>query len=148
LEPLTPSTSGGRWAPKDGSPVLYTSLEREGALAEVSFHLALNAPLPSKPIRLHTLRVSTRTSLRLKLVDLHQLGVDDRSYGSLNYEACQAIGAAVAFLEHDGLIVPSARWNCENLVLFTENHSLSCELETVSAEDVDWQSWARAYGLL
>lgn len=115
LDPLTPSTSGGRWAPKDGSPVLYTSLAREGALAEVSFHLALYTPLPSKPLRLHTLRVSTENSLRLKLVDLHQLGVDERSYGSLNYETCQAIGAAVAFLEHDGLIVPSARSQCENL---------------------------------
>jgi RES domain-containing protein len=86
--------------------------------------------------------------LRLKLVDLHQLGVDERSYGSLNYETCQAIGAAVAFLEHDGLIVPSARSQCENLVLFTENHSLSCELEAVGEEDVDWQAWARENGLL
>jgi hypothetical protein len=30
LSPLTASTSGGRWAPKDECPVLYTSLEKGG----------------------------------------------------------------------------------------------------------------------
>jgi hypothetical protein len=87
-------------------------------------------------------------SLRLKLVDLHQLGLDERSYASLNYEICQAIGDAAAFLEYGGLIVPSARWPCENLVLFTDNHSFNCELEAVAEEDVEWQAWARENGLL
>jgi hypothetical protein len=31
LDPLAPSLAGGRWAPRDVTPVLYTSLER-GAL--------------------------------------------------------------------------------------------------------------------
>lgn len=38
LNPLAGSFSGGRWMRRDGAAVLYTSLEREGALAEISFH--------------------------------------------------------------------------------------------------------------
>lgn len=38
-DPLAPSGNGGRWAPaaRDGAevPILYTSFERDGALAEV-----------------------------------------------------------------------------------------------------------------
>jgi hypothetical protein len=139
-----------RYSPKmrGFDPPSTTSLLEEGALAEISFHLALLTPLPSKPMRLHTLRVSAETCLRLKLVDLTQVGVDEASYGTLNYETCQAIGDAVAFLEHDGLIVPSARWQCDNLVLFTDNHGFSSELEAIAERDVDWQAWARDKGLL
>ena len=38
LDPLASSYSGGRWMRRDGAGVLYTSLAREGALAEISFH--------------------------------------------------------------------------------------------------------------
>jgi RES domain-containing protein len=148
LSPLTASTSGGRWAPKDECPVLYTSLEREGALAEVSFHLALYTPLPSKPIRLHQIQTSTKRSLRLKIADLSNLGVGKDAYPSLDCQRCQEIGAAVGFLGYDGLIAPSARWACDNLVLFPENHDLTCDLELIASEDVEWQLWAREHGLL
>ena len=36
LDPTAYSTWGGRWAPKDDIPVLYTSLEANGAIAEIS----------------------------------------------------------------------------------------------------------------
>ena len=36
LDPLASSYSGGRWMRRDGVGVLYTSLAREGALAEIS----------------------------------------------------------------------------------------------------------------
>lgn len=44
LDALAPSTSGGRWSPKGGPAVLYTSLSKEGALAEISFHWGLLVP--------------------------------------------------------------------------------------------------------
>ena len=48
-DPAAPSTSGGRWAPPpQGDPgihVLYTSLERDGALAEVASFLAGLTPV-------------------------------------------------------------------------------------------------------
>ena len=124
LDPLVPSTAGGRWAPKGDLAVLYTSLVREGALAEIAFHWGQMTPLPSKPATLYRLGVATQRSLRLIRADLADLGVSSDLYHTVAYHRTQEIGAAVAFLGCDGLMVPSARWNCENLVIFADNHGL------------------------
>lgn len=52
-DPLAASTRGGRWMPPGEHAVLYTSVERDGALAERSFHFGLLTPLPSKPVLVH-----------------------------------------------------------------------------------------------
>jgi hypothetical protein len=148
LDPLAASTSGGRWAPRGVVSVLYTSLLREGALAEISFHWSQFTPLPSKPAILHRLVVSTERKLRLLWADLNQLDVDMTQYESIAYHRTQEIGAAVAFLGCDGLIVPSARWSCDNLVIFTENHSLTGKLDVLSSEEIDWRAWAQNAGFL
>ena len=148
LDPLAPSTRGGRWAPPDETPVLYTSLLREGALAEIAFHWAQLSPLPSKPAALHHLRVTTRKTLRLVRANLETLGVRATAYASVNYSQTQAIGAAVAFLECDGLIVPSVRWECDHLVIFSDHHDVvQDELKVIGTEQVDWLSWGREHGL-
>jgi RES domain len=69
-DPLAFSVNGGRWAPpvREGVdvPVLYTSTERDGALAEVVSYLALLTPLPlSRPLKVSRLVVSTAKTLRL-----------------------------------------------------------------------------------
>jgi len=143
LDPCAESTSGGRWAPRGWVPVLYTSQLREGALAEIAYHWSQLTPLPSKPAVVHRLAVSVRRSLRLLRGRLDDLGVDIRQYESINYRRTQEIGAAVAFLGCDGLIVPCARWDCDNLVLFMENYALTSRLDIVSSEEIDWQAWAR-----
>ncbi len=148
LDPLAASTSGGRWAPREQPSVLYTSLSREGALAEISYHWGQLTPLPSKPVMVHRLGVSAERTLRLLQGNLEILDVDIERYPSRSYQRTQEIGAAVAFLGFDGLLVPCARWDCENLVLFTENHALTSKLEIISSEEVDWQRWAREAGLL
>ncbi len=148
LNPLAPSLAGGRWAPRDETPVLYTSLAREGALAEISYHLGQLTPRPSKPITLHQLHATAHKALRLLRADLIPLGVERDACESLGYQRTQEIGAAVAFLECDGLIAPSARWPCENLMLFTANHSAENRLELRGSEIVDWIAWARAQHLL
>ena len=63
LDPLASSYSGGRWMRRDGAGVLYTSLAREGALAEISFHWGQLNPRPTKPVILHTLRVASSSNL-------------------------------------------------------------------------------------
>lgn len=148
LDPLASSTSGGRWAPRNLAPVLYTSLLREGALAEIAFHWGQLTPRPSKPAVVHRLGVSTERRLRLLKADLADMDVDMQRYHEVNYLRTQEIGAAVAFLGCDGLMVPSARWSCENLVLFMENHQLGSRLEALSREAVDWQTWGRNAGLI
>lgn len=150
LDALAPSTAGGRWAPRGGVAVLYTSLMREGALAEVSFHWGQLSPLPSKPALLHRLGVRTTKTLRLIMADLGTLEVEASRYGEVRYARTGEIGDAVAFLGCDGLLVPSARWACENLVLFPDNHVLdmTAALEVLDSEECDWLLWARENGRL
>jgi hypothetical protein len=70
-------------------------------------------------------------------------------YGERDYVHTQNIGAALAFLGLDGLIAPSARWSCENLMIYQSNYqSLTERLEVIEDEQVDWGEWARANGRL
>jgi hypothetical protein len=146
-DPLASSVNGGRWAPpsRDGAEVsvLYTSLERDGALAEVVSYLVLLTPRPSKPLKVSRLAVATAKTLRLARTRLEHLGVDLVRYGERDYGATQTIGAALAFLGFDGLIAPSARWNCSNLTIFTSNSHHSERFELIDFETVDWRAWAR-----
>ena len=148
LHPLTFSTSGGRWSLKGGVATLYTSLEPDGALAEITYHWSNLTPLPSKPAALHRIRVKARQTLRLLQVDLGSLGVSADLYAAINYQRTQEIGAAVAFLECDGLLAPSARWSCENLILFNDTLHAEDALAVIATEEIDWLSWARSHGLL
>lgn len=148
LDPLATSRSGGRWMPPSVASVLYTSVQREGALAEISFHWSQWTPMPSKLACLHTLRVATHRTLRLIKTDLTALGVVPDDYQMTNLDRTQQIGAAVEFLGCDGLFAPSARWPCENLVLFPDSHAFIAMLETVGTENVDWIAWAQKNGLI
>lgn len=152
VEPGAPSNSGGRWAYPAGSdggcPILYMSLERDGAIAEVASYLSLLSPTPSKPLDLHTLEVSASKTIKIAIADIEKLGAATADYHQRNYERTREIGAAVNFLGYDGLIVPSARWKCDNLVIFSDNHGLAEKLEKVAVEQIDWQAWARDNGML
>ena len=108
LDPLASSYSGGRWMRRDGVGVLYTSIAREGALAEISFHWGQLNPRPTRPVILHTLRVVAHRTLKLVRADLSALGVPEGDYPGVNMPRTQEIGAAVEFLGCDGLIAPCA----------------------------------------
>lgn len=130
-------------------PILYTSFERDGALAEVVSYLAVLTPLPiSRPLKVSRLGVSTAKTLRLARANLEILGVEMAQYGERDYGRTQSIGAALAFLGLDGLIAPSARWACDNLMIFMANHPLNERLDVIEAEQVEWLPWAQARGFV
>lgn len=104
-------------------------------------------PRPTKPVVVHRLRVVARRTLRLVRADLLTLGVPDSVYEDVNLPRTQEIGAAVEFLGCDGLIAPSARWNCDNLMLFPERMGGNATLELVNSETVDWITWGKDNGL-
>ena len=140
---LQASPVGARWDPGTFD-VLYTSLDRDGALQEIYFHLSRQPVFPSVPFQLHRLRANARKILRLE--DLHvleQLGVDTGNYAGLNYARTQAIGDAAFFLGFDGLVVPSARYACLNLILFAD-HVAVADLDVELSEPVDWKAWRRS----
>ncbi len=152
-DPVAPSLYGGRWArPQNSDPgtnVLYTSMERDGAMAEVASFLAELTPIPGpRQIKVTRLAVTTSKTLRLVRATLGDLGVDMKRYGERDYARTQEIGSTLAWLGLDGLIAPSARWACENLMIFTDNHKLGEKLEPVSDEQIEWRQWAEKHGII
>jgi RES domain-containing protein len=148
-DPTLCSRSGGRW--DDGTfDVLYTSAKREGAIAEMHFHLARGQPVfPSQVrYRLHELRMALKRALKLVDLDaLAKIGLDTGRYGQLSYQERQSeyprsqdVAEVAHFLEFDGLIVPSARHECLNVVLFCDRVP-PAEIEAVKDHGiVDWKA--------
>jgi hypothetical protein len=141
-DPLEASRAGGRWD-LGSSDVLYTSMEPDCAIAEGEYHLSQQPVFPSR-IRsfCHELRVRASSVIRLEtLAELVDLGVDAARYREPLYERTREIGDAAAFLGCDALIVPSARWNCLNVVLFLESvESDSIEIAG-KPKSIDWKAW-------
>lgn len=136
------SAANGRWSPGGSFEVLYTSLERDGALAEIGFRLSLEPVWPSRLAhRLHQIAARVNRTLRFAdVAGLAPLGVDAARYESFDYGVTQDIAAAVRFLEFDGLMVPSARHRSANLVIFMDRPGGN-SLDVRSSEDVDWAAW-------
>lgn len=138
------SAANGRWSPGGIIEVLYTSLERDGALAEIGYRLSLEPVWPSRlQHEIHELVAQSERALEfVDIASLAALGVDVSRYETFDYGATQAIAAAAHFLEFDGLIVPSARHGSSNLVLFMDR-GLPGSLEIKSSVSVDWSAWRR-----
>jgi hypothetical protein len=141
-DPTRGSAANGRWSPGGSVEVLYTSLERAGALAEIGYRLSLEPVWPSRiQHEIHQLGAQSERALHFADVgSLSALGVDASRYETFDYSATQSLAAAAHFLEFDGLLVPSARHTSMNLVLFMDR-GLPGSLETNSSESVDWAAW-------
>ena len=120
-DPVLGGPSQSRWCTGEFD-VLYTSLDRDGAIAEIHALLSLQPVFPSKMRwECHALEVKTLKTLRLAdLPTLEKLGVDASAYRQRRYEQTQNIADAAFFLGFDAVAAPSARWNCHNLMLFTD----------------------------
>ena len=145
-EPTIGSAAGGRWSPPGEFEVLYTCLERVGALAEIGFRLSLEPIWPSRMLHeIHEIDLKLEKSLKLAdLSKLQILGVDISKYQSFDYEQTQSIASAAHFLGFDGLVVPSARYNCLNAIVFSDSLGPDFKLEVVNTESVDWAVWKSA----
>jgi RES domain-containing protein len=142
---LDGSRGSGRWNTSDMS-VLYGAADRDGAIAEIHFHLSRGQSVFPSRMRhdLFELAIKARQTLVLANTEhLKRLGVDDSRYRELLYGRTQEIGAAAAFLGFDGLIVPSARWNCQNIILFLDAINLE-EVRSISIQPVDWPAWRQS----
>jgi RES domain len=142
-DPLQGHPSAGRWDPGTFD-VLHTSMKPEGAVAEIHFHLSRQPVFPSMiKYALHEIAVRTTKTLHsADLPALAPLGVEGARYREILYGRTQAIGDAAAFLGFDGVISPSARWPCRNLVIFTDRLG-PADLEALSAAAIDWPTWRR-----
>lgn len=142
-DPGLGSPSLSRWC-NGAFDVLYTSFERDGALAEIHALLSLQPVFPSRDLWFaHRLKVMATQTLRLAdLAILTRLGIDAARYTERNYARTREIADAAYFLGFDGLIAPSARWPCLNFILFTDRIP-SDQIEPVDtpATPVHWDEW-------
>lgn len=126
-DPLACWHPRGRW--DDGNfDGLYTCATIDGAIAEIEFNLA-NQPFRPDFIayRLYELPVTNIAVLDLTNTRLlAELGVGLEAWGRSSYISrddeyvrTQEIAAVAEFHEHDGLKVPSARSDVNNLVILT-----------------------------
>jgi RES domain-containing protein len=150
--PVACARSGGRW--DDGSfDVLYTAQERDGAIAEMYFHLARGQPVFPSQVRYHIHEIAVTLNRALKFVNLEALaaiGMDTARFGQLSYHdraaeypQSQDVAEVAHFLDFDGLIVPNARWSCANVVLFCDRVPLFAMEAIADHGLVDWAGWAR-----
>jgi hypothetical protein len=126
-------------------------MQRDGALAEMWFHVTRGQPIPPSVIKFHIFGLRVKLARSLRLADLNalvKLGVDVGHYGQLEharrseeYSRTQEISEVAHFLDFDGLIVPSARWQCENVILFTDR--VPPDALSISRVDgeIDWMAW-------
>jgi RES domain-containing protein len=140
-DPVQGNGCGGRWDPTSFD-VLYTSLNPDGAVAEVHFQLSRQPVFPSR-IRYGLHRIKVKTAKTLRLPDLGAmvpLGVDPARYREILYEPTQAIGDAAHFLGFDSIIAPSARSSCNNLILFTDQIAPGA-MEVIESSKINWTEW-------
>lgn len=146
-DPLQCSASGGRW--DDGSfDVLYTSMSRTGALEEMRFHLMRGQPVIPSRVKYRMFQVDLALERALQFLDLAALGevgLKTETFGRLSYQQkndeyprTQEIGEVAHFLDFDGLIVPSARSDADNLVVFCDKVETLHESVSNDHGVVDW----------
>lgn len=128
---------GARWNPPD-VPAIYTSLGRDVALAEAEYHINAQPLRPSAERRIYRIAVhlSRVLDLRDKTV-LQALGVDPESFAGDHAHDCQRVGGAVEWLGHDGCLVPSARAEGANLVIFPNQQTAAYMFKVLDVALVD-----------
>jgi RES domain-containing protein len=139
--------AGGRWDDRTFD-VLYTSVERRGAIEERRFHLFRGQPFPPSRVRYELFELRVKLSAVISFTDLaalQSIGMDTRNYGAVSYDnkkieypKSQQIAEACFFLGADGILVPSARYDCANLIIFCEQDTYR-EIELVrSLGQIAW----------
>lgn len=133
--PELSNTRGARWNPA-GLAAIYTSQERDTAIAEGQ-HAIDSQPLRPKARRyVYELRVSAHKVLRITDADLSVLGLDEGALNSPDFTTCQRVAAHAAFLEYDALIVPSTRADGTNIVIFVNELAADAIFERVGVEQI------------
>ena len=115
---FTPNSRGARWNPP-GVDTLYCALSPAGAEVELKSMLA-RQPVPiTKEIRVAALEVRIEQVLDLRGERcLESAGIETGDLIDENWGRVQPIGAAAAWLGAGAILVPSARHNDGNLVVF------------------------------
>jgi RES domain-containing protein len=151
-DPLQCSAVGGRWDDRSFE-VLYTSTRADGAVVEIYYHLARGQPvIPSQvQYRLFELRVTLSSCLRIgSLSELASLGLQIAGFGQMSYAEreqayprTQEIAEAAHFIGRDGLLVPSARSEWPNVIVFCDPAGPGAVAIARDHGLREWDAWRR-----
>jgi RES domain-containing protein len=101
--------NGARWNAMDGSATIYLASPIETCQSELDRLLERQGSSVRLPRALHTIAVEPLTVVDLTVVGaLEQVGLSEAAIDSPDWEPCQRVGEAVAYLGHQGLVAPSA----------------------------------------
>jgi RES domain-containing protein len=134
--PERENTRGARWNPTE-TPAIYASLDRDVAIAEADYYISLQ-PVPPRARRV-VYRIEVALGSVLDLSDpatLAQVGLSIGLLATIDHSKCQEIGGAAEWLEHDGLLVPSARAPGVNLVIFPNRKKPSYRFDVLDSEEL------------
>lgn len=135
--PIRPNTRGARWNPP-GTAAIYTSLDKEVAVAEIRNLLATQPVPPFVTLTLHELEVDLDPVADFReAAHLLTVGITQDELTSSDLTACQAVGGAAAWLGRAGLLVPSARADGANLVVYVNEIDPEAGLDVVSSHRLD-----------
>lgn len=138
--PERENQSGARWNPRE-TPAIYTSLSRAVALAEAEFHIGLQPIRPTAKRTLYRISVALGSVIDLSDRDrLATLGISDAEITFLDHRSCQNVGGAVEWLGNDGLLVPSARADGVNLVIFPNQQKSDYEFRVIDFEVIETET--------
>jgi len=134
--PTRANMGGARWN-EPNLAAIYTSCERETALAEAEYYITLQPLRPRARRTLFSIHVSLSKVIDLTAAGLlAQLGITDDILASIDPAPCRTIGGAVNWLGHGGLLVPSARrLGGTNLVIYQQDLSTDC-FEVTAEEEI------------
>lgn len=115
------NTLGARWNPPDIASI-YASLNGATCIAEVEYNLARQP----RPVRsglrktLYEIEVSLAATVDIEVVlpKLERIGVGRPQLFADDMKASQEFGRLVTWFGFDGLFVPSARGDGNNLVIY------------------------------
>jgi RES domain-containing protein len=132
--PDVENTRGARWNPP-GTAAIYTSLTREGVLAEAEHQLSIQPIRPRVKRTIHTLDITLCSVLDLTSMQaLARVGIGPGELGGDDMLACQQVGGATSWLDHDGLLIPSARAEAVNLVIFPASRTPDASFSVTASE--------------
>ena len=128
------NTQGARWNPPD-TAAIYTCLQPEVCIAEVEYGLARQSRPVKSDLRKTLYQIEVELSLVLDLgpalSQLASIGIGLEQLFADDMKMSQEVARLVTWFGSDGLLVPSARRQGNNLVIYPGRAGESYRFEVI-----------------
>lgn len=128
---------GARWNPQ-GISAIYLSSTKAGAITEGDHAITVQPLRPRARRKVYAVDLSLERVVDLRSPEaLEAVGLRVINIADDDHSTCREVGAAVSWLEYDGLLVPSARSDATNLIIYPANRSPEARYNFDEAEPVE-----------